>query len=237
MLDGIELPEARRAGAGRDARARLNDLVRDLDDPDAIQYAAVQILGETLGVSRVGYGSIDPDTDMLTVARDWCLPGVESLAGSLHLREYGSFVDDLKRGAFIAIDDVEHDPRTAAAAAALAARSARSFVNEPVLERGRLVAVLFINHAEVRDWQPDDLAFIREVAGRTRLMTEQAAARGHCAKQNRGCASSMPWGNGPQRGCRRHPGDHHACWANSSGVDRAYADMDADEDGFTIRGD
>lgn len=240
FVDGIDVTEARRAEARRDALARLSDIVRDLDDPDAIQFAAVGILGQTLGVSRVGYGSIDPDTDMLTVARDWCLPGVESLAGSLHLREYGSFVDDLKRGAFIAIADVEQDSRTAAAAAALTARSARSFVNEPVLERGRLVAVLFINHAEPRDWQADDLAFIREVAARTRLTSERARGARAQRENERRLRFLDALGKETARSL-----DADAILATTTrmlgeflGVSIcAYADMDADEDGFTIRGD
>ena len=71
------------------------------------------MLGEALAVSRVGYGTIDPIAETLTVGRDWTMPGVETLAGTLALRDYGSFVDSLKRGEFIAIADVEKDPRTA----------------------------------------------------------------------------------------------------------------------------
>ena len=60
------------------------------------------------------------------------------------------------------------------AAAALEGRHARSFVNVPVVEQGRLVAVLYVNHAERRDWSEDDLALIREVAERTRTAVERA---------------------------------------------------------------
>jgi hypothetical protein len=34
----------------------------------------------------------------LTVNRDWLAPGVESLAGTLNPRDYGSVIDSLKRG-------------------------------------------------------------------------------------------------------------------------------------------
>ena len=65
------------------------------------------------------------------------------------LRDYGTFIDSLKRGEFISIADVRDDPRTAdpAAAGRLEGRHARSFVNVPLMEYGRLVAVLFVNHA------------------------------------------------------------------------------------------
>jgi PAS domain S-box-containing protein len=151
----------------------LTDQLRDLKSHDEISYRAAEILGRTLDVSRVGYGSIDPDAETLEVVRDWTAPGVGSLAGVIHLREYGSFIDDLKQGKFIAIANVDHDPRTAPAARALRQRDAAAFVNLPVIEDGRLVAVLFVNNGAAREWSADDLALIREVAERTRMISER----------------------------------------------------------------
>jgi PAS domain S-box-containing protein len=157
----------------RNALFRLSDLFRDLTTSEEILYKASEVLGEALVVSRVGYGTIDPAAETLNVIRDWNAPGVETLAGMLHLRDYGSFIDDLKAGKFIAIDDVDKDDRTAEAAAALKERSAGSFVNIPVIEQNQLVAVIFVNHAEARHWSAEELAFIREVAGRTRTASER----------------------------------------------------------------
>jgi PAS domain S-box-containing protein len=136
-------------------------------------YGASEVLGETLIASRVGYGTIDPVAETLDVIRDWNAPGVETLAGRLHLRDYGSFIDDLKGGKFIAINDVEHDYRTAEASAALKRRNAGSFVNVPVIEQHELVAVVFVNHNEARKWTTEELAFIQEVAERIRTASER----------------------------------------------------------------
>jgi PAS domain S-box-containing protein len=165
---GYDVTESMRAQARLAALAELSDVIRETDDPEAIPHAAAEILGRVLAVSRVGYGTIDDATETLSVERDWTAPGVESLAGETHLRAYGSFVDSLRRNEFIAISDVRADPRTAGAASALEARRARSFVNVPVVERGDLVAVLYVNHATAREWLPDELALIRDVAERTR---------------------------------------------------------------------
>jgi GAF domain-containing protein len=108
---------------------------------------AAEVLGGTLDVSRVGYGTIEPEAETLHVMRDWNAPGVETLAGVVHLREYGTFIDSLKANEFISIADVRADLRTAPAHAQLEARHARSFVNVPVVERGRLVAVLYVHDA------------------------------------------------------------------------------------------
>jgi signal transduction histidine kinase len=158
----------------RGALVRFTDRTSDLTDPDEITFVAAEILGETLKVSRVGYGTIDPTAETLHVQRDWNAPGVETLAGTLPLRAYGSFIDSLKRGEFIGINDVDLDERTASAADALKGRSAHSFVNVPVLEQGELVAVLYVNHGAVREWTPDDLTFVKEVAARARNAAERS---------------------------------------------------------------
>lgn len=155
---------------------KLSDLIGDASDPDELGYAASEILGNVLGVSRVGYAAIDPDAETLHVSKDWTAPGVVSLAGILQLRDYGSFIDSLKRGEFISIADVRQDDRTIIAAAALESASARSFVNVPVIEQDRLRAVMYVNHAEQRAWSNDELALIQEVARRTRTAMGRLAA-------------------------------------------------------------
>ena len=158
----------------RDVLANLADALRDLKSESEIGHAASAILGEALGTSRVGYGTIDHASDTLGVVRDWCAPGVGTLAGTTELRSYGSFIDDLKRDRFIAIANVDHDPRTAPAAAMLRARDAAAFVNVPVVEDGVLVAVLFVNDARERHWTAEELVLVKEVAARIRIAAERA---------------------------------------------------------------
>lgn len=157
----------------RDALIKLGDIIRDVSQVSDMTYRASELLGDALRVSRVGYGTIDPIAETLHVLREWNAPGVQPLAAKLDLRDYGSFIDDLKAGNFVSINDVDTDARTAAAATALKGRSAGSFVNVPVIEQGRLVAVMYVNHAEARHWLAEDLAFIREVAERTRTASER----------------------------------------------------------------
>jgi signal transduction histidine kinase/PAS domain-containing protein len=172
----FDMTDRKKAEIRREALVRLTDDIRDVDSQEELVFAASTILGETLNVSRASYGTIDLDAETLTVERDWLAPGVESLAGTLRLRDYGSFIDSLKRGEFIAIDDVDQDERTASAAEALKSRSAGAFVNAPVIERGRLVAVLFLNNAKARKWSSEDLALVQEIAERTRTATERLKA-------------------------------------------------------------
>lgn len=172
----LEVTERKKAEQRRTALVDLTQSIRNLDDPDAISIAAAQVLGNTLGSARVGYSAVDHTAETLLTAADWTAPGVATLAGEISLRDYGSFIDDLKRGEVIVIEDVRHDPRTRFAAEALEAKHTRSFVNVPVLERGQLVAIFFVNHREPRNWAEVDLTLIKEFADRTR--TAVARARG-----------------------------------------------------------
>lgn len=146
--------------------AELADLLADTLTTEEIAFAGSRVVGELLDVSRVGYGIVDADDQML-VERDWIADGVESLAGTTPLRNFGSFVDSLRQNQFIAIQDVRTDERTQAAASMLEEKSTRSFVNMPVMEDGELAGVFFVNCAVVKTWTPDELDLIREVGRRT----------------------------------------------------------------------
>uniref|UniRef100_UPI0035CB388E PAS domain-containing protein n=1 Tax=uncultured Sphingomonas sp. TaxID=158754 RepID=UPI0035CB388E len=171
-----EITERRREEIRQRALLELGDALRHMTDADKMSFLAARILGETIGVSRAGYGVIDPVRETITVQRDWNMPGIESLAGTLHFRDYGSYIEDLKRGELTAIADVRLDPRTAAGASALEGISARAFINMPVLDDGEFVALLYLNHVTVRPWPADDIAFIRDVANRTQVAIERRRA-------------------------------------------------------------
>ncbi len=166
----------RRAERMRAALIELSDIFRRQDDPDEIGFSVSELIGRTLDVSRAGYGLIDRTAETIAIARDWNAPGVNSLAGVLRFRDFGSYIDDLKQGRTAVVTDARLDRRTHDSAAALEAISARAFVNMPLTEQGGLVALLYLNHADAREWPEDELSFIRDVAERTREATERRRA-------------------------------------------------------------
>lgn len=171
----LEITTRKAAEVRRGALVDLTQAFRDLEDPADIAYAACELLGWTLGSSRVGYAAIDEDAGTFHIDRDWTAPGVETLAGVRSLRDHGSFIESLKRGAFTVIEDVRSDPRTAGPmAAGLEGRGTLAFVVAPVLEQGRLVAALFVNHGDRRGWSESDLRLIKEFSERTRNAVERA---------------------------------------------------------------
>jgi PAS domain S-box-containing protein len=220
--------------------AALGDRIREISDPGELAYAAAEILGEALQVSRVGYGEINKDRETITIDRDWNAPGIRSLAGTLHFRDYGSYIDDLKRGETVIFEDAEVDPRAAAGAQALKAISAQAVVNMPVTEHGGFVALLYLNHASPRAWSEEEIALISEVAQRTRTAVERLRAE-QALRENAerlafldelGKATGLATDAGAlMQVTTRLVGEY-------LGVSIcAYADMEPDQDHFTIRGD
>ncbi|MDO9418094.1 PAS domain S-box protein [Pararhizobium sp.] len=168
-----DIHELKAAELQRSATLGFQEEIRLLHDPADIAFAATKMLGEFMNVSRAGYGTIDPKAETITIERDWNAPGVQSLAGVLHFRDYGSYIEDLKRGETVVFADAELDERTASTAEALKNISAQSVVNMPVTEQDGLVALLYLNHASARLWTEDELRFIREIAEQTRHAAER----------------------------------------------------------------
>ncbi|WP_245951447.1 response regulator [Paracidovorax anthurii] len=158
------------------AMLQLDDSFRLLEDPADMAYEASRLLGEALDVGRAGYGDIDAGTRTLHIARDWTAPGIRSAQGPHHLPDYGSFVEDLLRGHIVVIADTATHESTAPHPEPMAAVQTRALVNLPLIEGGRLVAMLFINHPVPRVWTPPELAFIRAVAHRTRMAVQRRLA-------------------------------------------------------------
>ncbi|MDZ4361797.1 PAS domain S-box protein [Brevundimonas sp.] len=170
------ITERRQAAARQQALLDLNDAIRDLTDPDEIAHASSKILAETLGVSRVGYGVMDTIAETVTIARDYNATGIASIAGVIHFRDFGSYIEDLTRGETVIMADAARDLRVTDGGAALASIRATSLINMPLMERGKVVALLFVNNATPRAWCEDDVALVREVAERVRTASERARA-------------------------------------------------------------
>ncbi|NIJ30516.1 two-component sensor histidine kinase/PAS domain-containing protein [Sphingomonas insulae] len=154
----------------------LTDRLQQETDARSMTMAASTILGRALDVQLVGYGDVDAATETITVESNWTSEGAATLAGTLHFRDFGSYVDDLQAGRTVVVRDCRADPRTRDHAAALEARSARAFVNTPVVERGTFVALLYVSSDRPRSWTEDELQFIGDVAYRLRSAVEQLRA-------------------------------------------------------------
>jgi len=164
----------RRIEVNRDALLELGDRLRDCTSTPEMAYTAAEVLARTLGVDRAGYGEVELTAETLTIERDWAAPGVVSLSGVNRFRDYGSYIEDLRRGRDVILDGNSDDRRTNAEALHQAAATA--MINLPVMERGALSAIFFVSQRDGRSWTGEEIAFIREIANRTQAAIQRSRA-------------------------------------------------------------
>ncbi|MBB3348285.1 PAS domain-containing protein [Sphingomonas sp. BK069] len=172
----LEVTNRIRSEQRREALAELGRVLPTISDPDDVVRAATAIIGSTLDVGRVGYGTVAEDGETFTVPNDWTREGYPSLAGAYRMDDYGGYAEDLRQGRTVVIPDIRLDPRTSSNTMPLETVAVRSLVNRPIVEKGRTVAVLYVNVDAPRDWTAEELAFIADAANRTRAALERRRA-------------------------------------------------------------
>jgi diguanylate cyclase (GGDEF)-like protein/PAS domain S-box-containing protein len=157
----------------------LTDRLRELSDPGEIMEQASALLGQHLGLSRVGYVEVDNDGNTITINRNWTNGEVSPLSGEIKtLDEFGPLIGDAVRaGKILAIDDINEDERCAPYANAYAALDIRAFMAIPLMKAGRLRAVLHLHHTHVRTWADYDMRLAEDVVERTWAAVENARAQ------------------------------------------------------------
>ena len=75
----LDITERKQVEVRTRALLELDDRLRTLDEPAELAFAAAEVLGRTLDVSRAGYGTVDPRAETISIERDWNAPGIESL--------------------------------------------------------------------------------------------------------------------------------------------------------------
>ncbi len=170
------LDVAGRAEADRRQRAllALSDRLRDAVDTAEIAAAAAEAIADALGANRAGYGTLTSNGEVALVERDWSAPGLASIAGPHRMRNYGAYIDNLHRGEAVVVRDVAVDGLTAAAS--FAAIDIGAMINMPIIENGRLAALLYVGQPEPHDWTDEEIEFVRDIAERTRSASERRRA-------------------------------------------------------------
>lgn len=172
----LEVTDRVHADQRREALAELGRMLTAIDDPEDVVRAATGLIGRTLGVGRVGFGTVGEDGETFVVPIDWTAEDYPSLAGTYRMDDYGGYAQDLREGRTVVIPDIRLDPRTSGDTAPLEAVAVRSLVNRPIREKGRTVAILYVNDGTPRDWTPEEVQFIADAGNRTWTALERRRA-------------------------------------------------------------
>jgi len=93
-------------------------------------------------------------------------------------------LESMRNGRVVAVENLQHDTRTAALAAPLLAYGTRSLQIVPHPIRGRWRFVLIAHDRDARAWREDERELLQEVAGRVHVRLERARAN-HTLRQSR----------------------------------------------------
>ena len=156
---------------------KLSDAMRSQSDPVAVQAEVVRLLGEHLRVGHCFYCEMEPDGDHMWIREDYH-NGVPSQAVFFRISGFGPFLlNEYLAGRTVVMRDAQSDTRLLGAEWEMYPMvNVRAFVCVPLVKEGRLFSVLAVNQPAPRDWMPDEIALIEEVAERTWAAVERAKA-------------------------------------------------------------
>ncbi|WP_406856141.1 PAS domain S-box protein [Alsobacter sp. KACC 23698] len=157
---------------------QLSDVLRGGDTHKAMT-AACALMGEHFAVARVGYGQLDPVEDVFDYSICWTDGRVPELLGRHPAHALGSkIVAQLGRGETVVIADLQSDPLSDEEETRATARAVetRAILVVPFVRAGRLRTIVYLNDRRIRHWRPDEIAFMEEVAERTRQVFERGEA-------------------------------------------------------------
>jgi PAS domain S-box-containing protein len=219
----------------------LEERFREVESPDEIIRVAQAALGEHLRVSRVGYGRLDAGERFFTTKDNWTNGSVEHFNGTHDLAAFGDQIHGaLKRGEPLAVEDTVTDPRIdAAGAQAFEGLQTRAAATVSLIKNGRFVAAMYVHHNEPRYWDAEDVGLIRDVAERTWSAVERAAAEAELRTRERllRFLDELARETAASTDADEILAITTRLTAAHLGLSNcAYADMDADQNGFTIRG-
>ncbi|HYO84031.1 MAG TPA: GAF domain-containing protein, partial [Bryobacteraceae bacterium] len=93
--------------------------------------------------------------------------GVRSIVGRYTFTQFGAECRQLMRaGAPFVVQDAEEDPRTEAARDSYRVTLIRSIICVPILKASRFVAAMAVHQATPREWQPEEVELVQQVASR-----------------------------------------------------------------------
>jgi PAS domain S-box-containing protein len=175
----VDITERKRIESRETFLLGLEERLRQSAAPRDVMYAAAEHLGLYLRADRAGYAEIDESDEFFFVARDWCAPGMPTLAGRHRLDDFGPpLIAALKAGKTTRFDDALTEPLTAGdrATAAYAGASTRAAITVPLIRNCQFVVAFYVHQRNPRRWTSEEEMLCREVAGRTWSAVERAQA-------------------------------------------------------------
>ena len=174
----IDITQHKQSEVQRIFMLELGDALRGGSTDDALR-AVSALMGRHFGVNRVGYGHLDPDEDMFDYTVCWTDERTVPLLGRFPAHAFGEkIVAKLSAGGTVVVEDLLDDPLSdeAMTRETAAKVDTRAILVVPFVRAGRLRTIVYLNSTPPRHWIPEEIAFMEEVAERTRQVIEKSEA-------------------------------------------------------------
>ena len=220
----------------------VSDLLQEGEPEEALQ-SVCEAIGKYFLCSRVGFRHLDADNETYDCRVCWTDKTVPPLLGRHPARDFGpKLVAKLSRGETLVVEDLLADPLSDEPEPRETAQrlDTRAILVVPFLWTGRLRSMIYLNNRTTRSWTSAEISLVQEVAARTRRIIELA----EITRERRQSMERLQFFDDLTREAARLADANEILRATTRMVGEhlgvsvcAYADMDNDEDGFTIRGD
>ncbi|MDF8331723.1 MHYT domain-containing protein [Novosphingobium cyanobacteriorum] len=171
-----------RASARRESRValrlRIADVLRDARHPEALEQVA-RLMGEHFNVVRTGYGQLDEQASVFDYDICWTDGTVPPLLGRYPASAFGEkIVQRLREGHTVVVNDLLAADLSDEDLTRETARhvDTRAILVVPFVREGQLRSIIYLNDRDPRTWHAEDVAFLEELAERTRLVIERDLA-------------------------------------------------------------
>lgn len=167
-------------------RAELEDRLRSLTDPVAIQESAATHLADRLDVDRALYLEVFPDGETLQVQAGYGLAGNPEMRIKHRFSDFGEDIEaTLRGGAPLVVDDVtDLGGLSDEQEAAYLDNSIRAYLTVPLLRDDRLVGLFTLHQSTPRQWDETAVALTRATVERTWEAVERGRSERELAATN-----------------------------------------------------
>ena len=156
---------------------RLTDAQREAIDGREIMQLSVEMLGQHLDAGRVGFSEAAADLKSMHFETGWAQGDLQRLSGSVSLTHWSEGTSaDFSQGRTVIYADVRKEPDLASEVENYEKIGAVAVVAVPFLRRGVWRGSLYVNDARPRQWHPEEVNLIEQVAQRTAEAVERAQA-------------------------------------------------------------
>jgi signal transduction histidine kinase/ActR/RegA family two-component response regulator len=168
-LTALEVTAQRAAERRLAFQLDLEKTLCDVADPLAMKQGVCELIARRLGASQASYAEVEEPSNRVVAEGGWSDGRVAHASGRRQIADYDlALWDELRQAKLVTVADVRGDPRISAAQIEqlYRPRGIAAFAMILLAQRGGPAGIVLVSDATPRRWSEDDIALLRDAAGR-----------------------------------------------------------------------